>query len=124
MPNPFEKYLGKEDKLQNKVMTYLKYQYPKALFTHVSNEGKRSPFERYKMKFLGSKAGMPDLMIFTPNKYYSGLAIELKVGYNKPSENQKKWLAGLNNANWKAIWLNNFDDIKTTIDNYFKDEQI
>jgi len=124
MPNPFEKYLGKEDKLQNKVMTYLKYQYPKALFTHVSNEGKRSPFERYKMKFLGSKAGMPDLMIFTPNKYYSGLAIELKVGYNKPSENQKKWLADLNNANWKAIWLNNFDDIKTTIDNYFKDEQI
>ena len=76
------------------------------------------------MKFLGSKAGMPDLMIFTPNKYYSGLAIELKVGYNKPSENQKKWLADLNNANWKAIWLNNFDDIKTTIDNYFKDEQI
>lgn len=124
MPNPFEKYLGKEDKLQNKVMTYLKYQYPKALFTHVSNEGKRSPFERYKMKFLGSKAGMPDLMIFTPNKYYSGLAIELKVGYNKPSENQKKWLADLNNANWKAIWLNNFEDIKTTIDNYFKDEQI
>lgn len=124
MPNPFEKYLGKEDKLQNKVMTYLKYQYPKALFTHVSNEGKRSPFERYKMKFLGSKAGMPDLMIFTPNKYYSGLAIELKVGYNKPSENQKKWLADLNDANWKAIWLNNFEDIKTTIDNYFKDEQI
>lgn len=124
MPNPFEKYLGKEDKLQNKVMTYLKYQYPKALFTHVSNEGKRSPFERYKMKFLGSKAGMPDLMIFTPNKYYNGLAIELKVGYNKPSENQKKWLADLNDANWKAIWLNNFEDIKTTIDNYFKDEQI
>lgn len=124
MPNPFQKYLGKEDKLQNKVMTYLRYQYPKALFTHVSNEGKRSPFERYKMKFLGSKAGMPDLMIFTPNKYYSGLAIELKVGYNKPSENQKKWLADLNDANWKAIWLNNFEDIKTTIDNYFKDEQI
>ena len=56
MPNPFNKYLGKEDQMQNQVMNYLKYNYPKALFTHISNEGKRSPFERYKMKFLGSKS--------------------------------------------------------------------
>lgn len=124
MPNPFDKYLGKEDRLQNKVMTYLKYNYPKALFTHISNEGKRSPFERYKMKVLGAKPGVPDLMIFTPNKHYSGLAIELKVGYNKPSENQKKWLKWLENANWRAIWLNDFDKIITTIDNYFKNEKI
>ena len=32
------------------------------------------------MKFLGSKAGVPDVMIFTPNDTYNGLAIELKVG--------------------------------------------
>lgn len=124
MPNPFDKYLGKEDKLQNKVMNYIKYNYPNALFTHVSNEGKRSPFERYKMKVLGSKAGMPDVMIFTPNKNYNGLAIELKVGYNKPSDNQLKWLRALENVKWKALWLNNFEDIITTIDNYFKDEQV
>ena len=59
MPNPFDKYLGKEDKMQNKVMNYLKYQYPNALVTHLTNEGKRSPFERYKMKYLGAKPGVP-----------------------------------------------------------------
>ena len=48
MVNPYSKYLGKEDKLQNSVMTYLKYKYPKALFSHISNEGKRTPFERKK----------------------------------------------------------------------------
>ena len=121
MVNPYSKYLGKEDKLQNSVMTYLKYKYPKALFSHISNEGKRTPFERYKMKYLGSKPGVPDVMIFTPNKHYNGLAIELKVGYNKPSENQKNWLMWLEKANWKAIWLNDFDKCIDTIDNYFKD---
>jgi len=123
MANPFEKYLGKEDKLQNKVMYYLKLNYPDALFTHVSNEGKRSPFERYKLKYLGAKAGIPDVMIFTPNKYYNGLAIELKVGYNKPSENQKNWIAQLNENNWKALWMNNFDEIITIIDQYFNNEK-
>ena len=120
MANPFEKYLGKEDKMQNSVITYLQYKYPKALFSHISNEGKRTPFERYKMKYLGSKPGVPDVKIFTPNKHYNGLAIELKVGYNKPSDNQKNWLGWLEQANWKATWSNNFDECINIIDNYFK----
>lgn len=92
MKNPFQRFLGKEDLLQNQVMKYLSYKYPKALFTHVANEGKRTPFEQYKMKYLGTKPGIPDLMIFTPNAKRSGLAIELKAGYNKPTENQKSGL--------------------------------
>ena len=52
--NPFAKYLGKEDVLQNQVMRYIGLKYPKTLFTHVANEGKRTPFEQYKMKYLPS----------------------------------------------------------------------
>ncbi len=120
MGNPYSKYLGKEDIMQNRVMRYLEDNYPDALFTHVSNEGKRSPFEQYKMKYLGTKAGVPDVMIFTPNNKYNGLAIELKAGYNKPTENQKKWLKWLENAKWKAIWSNKLDECIEIIDNYFK----
>ena len=120
--NPFQRFLGKEDLLQNQVMKYLSYKYPKALFTHVANEGKRTPFEQYKMKYLGTKPGIPDLMIFTPNAKRSGLAIELKAGYNKPTENQKKWLKLLENANWIAKWHNNLDDCIETIDNYFNNK--
>ena len=29
-------------------------------------------------------AGMPDVMIFDPRGEYSGFAVELKAGYNKP----------------------------------------
>jgi len=121
--NPFLKYLGKEDHLQNRVMNYLKYSYPKTLFTHVSNEGKRTPFEQYKMKYLGTKAGVPDILIFTPNKKYNGLAIELKTGYNKPTNNQKFWLNELQLNSWKSCWINNYEEAIETIDNYFKNEQ-
>lgn len=118
--NPFEKYLSKEDHLQNAVMTYIQTQYPNVLAIHVPNEGKRSPFERYKFKYLGGMPGIPDVLIFHENGNKCGLAMELKVGYNKPTENQKKALKRLQNANWDACWVNNFDDAKEKIDNFIK----
>ena len=70
--NPYSKYLGKEDILQNQVMRYIGLKYPKALFTHVANEGKRTKFEQYKLKYLGTKPGIPDIMIFNPKKMRIG----------------------------------------------------
>lgn len=122
--NPFFKYLTKEDKLQHRIISYLKYQYPNLLFAHVPNEGKRSAFERFKFKYLGGSSGIPDLLIFKKNKYYSGLAIELKVGYNKPTANQKAWLEKLNTNNWLAVWENDYDKCVILINKYIKNEQI
>ena len=122
--NPFYKYLTKEDKLQHRVISYLQYQHPTILFAHVPNEGKRTVFERYKFKYLGGKAGIPDLLIFKTNKKYSGLAIELKVGSNKPTALQKDWLKKLTNNNWLAVWLNDYDKCIQTIEKYLKNEQI
>ena len=122
MANPYYKYLGKEDILQHKVMKYISLQYPTALFTHIPNEGKRSKFEQFKLKYLGTKAGVPDVMVFTPSNKRNGLAIELKSGYNKPTDNQKLWLDLLHHCNWSVHWSNDFDECKSIIDNYFKDE--
>jgi len=107
--------------MQNKLMSYIDNQYPAAICTHIPNEGKRSPFEQYKMKMCGTKPGVPDIMIFTPNKTYNGLALELKTGYNKPTENQKKWLQYLKDCGWWADWSNDFEYCKTKIDEYFAD---
>lgn len=120
--NPFEKYLSKEDKLQRAVMNYIQLKHPKVFAIHVPNEGKRSPFERYKFKYLGGVSGVPDILIFHTNKNKSGLAIELKVGYNKPTDNQKKCLKTLQNANWDAIWSNSFDEVINIIDKYIENE--
>jgi len=120
LKNPFHKYLGKEDHFQNQVMTYLKTAYPRVFAIHVPNEGKRSPFERYKFKFLGGVSGVPDVLIFHQNGDKSGLAIELKVGSNKPTENQIKCLNKLKGNGWETIWSNDFDEVKTEIDKYLK----
>lgn len=118
--NPYLKYLGPEDHMQKAVLNYLRTAYPNALYTHPPNEGKRSPFERFKFKYLGSSSGVPDILIFSPSKQYNGLAIELKVGYNKPTKSQMHWLDNLKLCNWHSICINNFDDCIKLIDNYFK----
>jgi hypothetical protein len=120
--NPYQKYLKGEDQLQRAVMNYIEMQYPGTIYTHPMNEGKRTPFEQYKMKYLGAKPGIPDLLIFTPNANKGGLAIELKYKYNKPTPNQKKWLKWLENCNWAVNWHNNFDDCIDTINKYFNNE--
>jgi hypothetical protein len=118
----YKKFLGPEDKLQIAVNAYLTAAYPTALFCHVPNEGKRSPFERYKFKELGGKAGVPDLLVFTPSKQYNGLAIELKAGKNKATKAQQEWLDNLTNNGWASYCLRDFDTIKQTIDKYFKND--
>jgi hypothetical protein len=118
----YNKYLGKEDHLQHQVMQYIAAQYPFALATHIANEGRRSPFERFKFKHLGAKAGIPDILIFDPNAKYNGLAIELKAGKNKPTPAQKEWLEELEVRGWAAMWLNDFDKVVDVLKKYFMDE--
>lgn len=118
--NPFLKYLGKEDHLQHAVITYLTAQYPDCLYCHVPNEGRRTPFERFKLKYLGVSSGVPDLLIFDACNGFNGLAIELKYGANKMTLNQKKWIAKLNKKGWRAVCLNNFESIKDEIDKYLR----
>ena len=117
--NHYYDYLGKEDKMQNELMIYIETKHPKAICTHIPNEGKRTPFEQYKMKMCGTKPGVPDLMIFSPSKQFNGFALELKTGYNKPTENQKKWLGYLKNCGWWAEWSNDINYCKQSIDDYF-----
>jgi hypothetical protein len=118
LANPFEKYLSKEDKLQHSVMNYLSFEYPSVYAIHVANEGKRSPFERFKFKYLGGKAGVPDILIFRSNGRKNGLAIELKVGYNKPTDSQKESLEKLRKENWECHWTNDYDKTIEIIDKY------
>jgi hypothetical protein len=120
--NAFHKYLTGEDKLQHNVILYLQMQHPSALWTHVPNEGRRTPFERFKLKYLGVKSGVPDILIFTPNKKYNGLAIELKYKKNKPTENQKIWLNQLNQNGWKSECINDLQQCIDLIDQYFNNE--
>jgi|TARA_R100000388_G_scaffold20878_2_gene15790 hypothetical protein len=121
MANPYEKYLGKEDKLQHRIVQLLDYEFPHVIFTHPNNEGKRTPFERFKIKYLGVKAGVPDILIFNACSGFNGLAIELKVGYNKPTESQARWIKQLNAVGWKAEVCRDYESAKDLIIKYMSD---
>jgi hypothetical protein len=57
----------------------------------IPNGGKRSKREAALLKAEGVKAGVSDLLLPIPNGTYSGLWVELKVGDNYPSKDQRSW---------------------------------
>lgn len=75
-----------------------------------------------KAKLSGNKSGVPDIILTYPNKKYHGLFIELKVGYNNPSLNQKKYINFLNQHGYYCqVCIGSRDGIET-IRKYLKNE--
>jgi hypothetical protein len=116
----YQKYKGTEDSLQKSVAQYLDTK--KVLWCHPPNGGSRNIIEATKLKGMGVKSGVPDCLIFTQKKGYSGLAIELKVGYNKPSENQKDFIKGLEANGWLCVVSHSLDECIELIDWYVMQE--
>lgn len=116
--NPFEKYLKPEDHLHIQVCKYIKFQYPWVVIHHSPNEGKRSHFERYKMKMLEVSSGFPDLILFCRRKK-KVIVLELKAGRNKPTDNQLFYLELFNDIDIPASWTNDFDEARQFIDSHF-----
>jgi len=71
---------------------------------------------------MGVKAGIPDCLILDQRNGYSGLAIELKVGYNKPSEQQLAIFDKLVERNWLVVVSWSLDEVIDIIDNYYSNE--
>ncbi len=115
-----------EDSLQIAVANYLRLAYPKVLWAHIANERQTSPQRGAKLKKMGVRAGMPDILIFAiggvgiDKEIYSGLAIELKIKPNKCTKPQLECLNLLENADWKTFICYSFEDAKWIIDKYLK----
>lgn len=117
--NNYLRFLGPEDHIHKAIIDYIRYQYPGVAVAHPANEGKRTRFEQFKIKYLGVSPGLLDILVFEKRGKYSGLAIEVKAGKNRPTENQELWLERLTRSGWLAGWFNNFDDAKKLVDGYF-----
>tara|TARA_R100000700_G_scaffold14242_1_gene20099 strand:+ start:242 stop:598 length:357 start_codon:yes stop_codon:yes gene_type:complete len=79
---------------------------------------------RIRAKKSGYKRGFPDLFIFEiskiDKKLYCGLAIELKVGYNKPTNEQRWWRDQLRDRGYKAEICTGIDEALEVINDYLK----
>ena len=79
---------------------------------------------RMRAKKSGYKKGFPDLFIYEPaNKYESdelwhGLAIELKVGYNRATKEQLYWRDELNKRGYISEICYTLDETISVIETY------
>lgn len=84
---------------QKALMQWAKWQegrYPELkLLYHCPNGGTRNKLEAANLKRQGVKAGVPDLFLPVSRNNKHGLFLEMKVGRNKCTENQKKWIRNL-----------------------------
>jgi hypothetical protein len=112
----YHKYKGSEDNLQKSVAKYLDAK--GLLWCHPPNGGTRNIVEATKLKAMGTKSGVPDCLIFTRKGGFSGLIIELKVGYNKPSENQVQFMNSLEKEGWLVVVSWSLDHCIALIDWY------
>ena len=117
MKNNYPKFKGKEDQFQILCASYLDLK--GITSTHCPNEIKASPQYMVKRKKMGVKSGVPDILIFDSQKGYNGFAIELKVGYNKASQNQLNWLKDLEYRGWKTLITYSFEEFEAAIKDYF-----
>ena len=89
------------------------------LWLHVPNGGHRHPAVAAKLKAEGVKAGAPDVLVFDSVHIrsqgviweYNGLAIELKVGRNKPSAAQREWHEKLRARGWRVEVCRTIDEV-------------
>lgn len=90
------------------------------LIYHVPNGGRRNKFEAAKLKRQGVKAGVPDVVLPVARAGFHGLYIELKYGKNKPTADQKKWIARLKEQGYKAITCYGWREAANEIENYLR----
>ena len=108
----------KEYQLQVAVARYLDVL--GVLWMHPANERKTTPIKGGRLKKAGVKSGVPDCLIFEPSGDYCGLAIELKVGRNKPSDTQIQFMLDMEKKGWKTAICWDLDSVISLVDEYLK----
>ena len=111
--------------LQHQVMEYLYYNYRnKCVFWHTDHTARKTPFERFKSRWVGIISGVPDIFILYQGKL---TGIELKVIYasgkkNYPSASQKVFMKSLRTHGADSFVCWTFEQVKGVVDKIFEKE--
>lgn len=112
-----------EHKLQSACVRWYRLQYPKMrhnLFS-VPNGGKRDAVTAAKMKEEGALAGVADLILLKPNRFYGALLIEMKTKTGSQSESQKEWEQKIVNDGYKYVVVRSLDEFQREVKQYLND---
>lgn len=85
---------------------------------HVPNEGTQSKVRGHRLKLMGVKRGVPDIILPVPKGKYCGLAVELKSLKGKPSADQLIWIDRLRWHGWRAEICHGWQEAADVIEGY------
>ena len=109
-----------ESILQQNCVKWFRYRFPKLqnLLIAVPNGGFRNIREAAKLKSEGVVPGVADLLLLVPSYGFGSLAIEMKFGNGKQTENQKNWQTDFERSGNKYIVCNSFDQFVKEVTDY------
>ena len=112
--------LTSELQLHTKVVSFIRKFYPDALLVAPLGELQDTSEKRILAWQCGYRAGLPDLVLCSHHKEFSGMAMEFKncYGTGKLSEKQKDTLDAYRKANYMVLVSNNYEDILVSIIGY------
>jgi len=115
-----------EDNLQINCVSWFKMQYPKYIITSFpagfvfgGNSTKRAITGK-RMKDMGYLSGIPDLFIPHSRGMYHGLFIEMKIGKNQPTTNQRKVMSKLIDNGYKCEVCYTLEGFIEVVNDYLK----
>lgn len=99
----------------------MKKRFPElSLLYHIPNGGARSKGTAGRLKAEGVKSGVPDVCLPVARGKYHGLYIEMKVGNNKPTQNQIIWIDALINQGYQAKVCYGWQEASNVIERYLR----
>ena len=109
-----------EHQIQCACVKWFRLKYPKLnkVLIAVPNGGRRDAITGAKLKDEGVVSGVADLVLLKSNRYYGGLAIEMKKsgGYQSPA--QKEWQKECEAAGNKYVVCRSLDEFMKVVTDY------
>lgn len=90
---------------------------------HVPNGGKRPKGEAGRLKAMGVRPGVPDLLLPIPSGNWSGLAVELKSPTGRLSPAQAAWLDRLEQAGYLVAARRSIEEFTAVVDRFLSDRK-
>lgn len=109
-----------EHRIQVACVRWFKQQYP--FFAHnlfaVPNGGRRDAVTGARLKAEGVLAGVADLILLKPNRFYGALLIEMKTRKGKQQQTQREWQQKIIADGYHYVICRSFDDFRREVNDY------
>ena len=97
----------------------LKHRKLKGRLFAVPNGGKRDACTAARLKEEGVVAGVADLILLVPNRFYGALLVEMKTAAGRQSRSQMEWERVITDrGEYKYVVCRSLDDFINEVDDY------